>query len=184
MVERSETEHGLATTASSAHARGASASPIGSKGKIVESADDPEFRLAAEVLYHGARMAFLSGAHRWMMFAAIVFGAGAATAIAPVICGLLAMATAAADIAFDFTGRSQHHADIRRRYLDIVARLARAGASVDFTAEWMAISADEPPLFRTVAMIAHENACLALHRPLPEARVGRWRRIGAHIWRG
>ena len=122
-----------------------------------------------------------------MMFATILFGASAAASAYPLVSGLLAAGTGAADIAFDFTGRAQSHADMRRRYLDLVSRCKAIPDPGDaarlFEAEWVAMSADEPPLFRWAALIAHRNARIALGRevddPLP------WKqRMLAHVWRG
>jgi hypothetical protein len=152
--------------------------------EMMEGVDDPEFQIATEVLYHGSRQAFFAGAHRWMMFLAIGFGASAAVSIwGEHICGFLAALTAAADIAFDITGRSQIHADIRRRYYDMAAELAEDGLIANFGKRWIMISADEPPVFRWAEIIAYRNACIALGRDVPQMSP-LLHRIFAHVWRG
>jgi hypothetical protein len=150
--------------------------------KVMESFEDPEFRLAVEVLYHGARRAFFMRAHRWAIFFAILFGASAAATFAPIIFGLLAAAAAAADIAFDFVGCAQLHSDIRRRYVDLVAEFA-TDPGADFKGEWLKISADEPPLYRWVEKIAFRNACIALAREIPD-ELPFWRRMSANFIQG
>ncbi len=151
----------------------------------MRSLDNPEFRLAVEVLYHGSRQAFLAGAHRWAMFATIIFGASAAAALAPIACGLLAAASGAADIAFDFTGRAQAHADKRRAYLELVPQMAGdpEGFALRFASAWTVISADEPPLYRWAEAIAHRNACISLGQPVPAA-LPLYQRLFAHVIRG
>lgn len=152
--------------------------------EVIPSIDDQEFRLAVEVLYHGSRQAFFAGSHRWMMFATILLGASAAASFGGErLCGLLAAAAAAADIAFDFTGRAQQHADLRRRYYDMVAELSPAGGVENFGPRWMAISSDEPPVYRIVDEIAYRNACIALDRDVPTPVPWR-RRLLAHLVRG
>ena len=151
----------------------------------MEGADDPVFQITVEVLYHGSRQAFLSGAHRWMMFGTIVFGASAAASFwGEKACALLAAATGGADLAFDFVGRAQAHADIRRRYYALGER-RQCGDLTDeqFGVEWMLISPDEPPLFRWAELIAYRNACLALGRAVPDP-LPWWQRLLAHVWRG
>jgi hypothetical protein len=153
--------------------------------KMMESLGDAEFQIAVEVLYHGARRDFLLAAHRWMMVAAILAGASAAAPIAPAASGLVAAAAAAADIAFDFVGRAQVHADVRRRYLDLAAGLAsdHDATLASWGARWMEISADEPPLHRWLAFIAHRNAAISFGREIP-APPPWWQRMLAQVWRG
>lgn len=155
------------------------------EAEVMESTSDPEFILAVEVTYHGMRQHFLSTAHRWMMFATIVFGASAAIPFwGDKGSALFAAATAAADLAFDFTGRAQVHADIKRRYFEMVAEQSR-GELQDFEPRWMAVSADEPPLFKYVSVLAERDACLNLEREIPERlKIGLFRRLTAHLFRG
>ena len=160
--------------------------PASASGQeVTAGAIDWVFRSAEEVLYHGSRRDFLSSAHRWMMFATILFGASAAASTYPLVSGLLASGTGAADIAFDFTGRAQSHADMRRRYLDLAARCSARPAEADtlFEAERMAMSADEPPLFRWAALIARRNACIALGREVDNLLPWKQRML-AHVCRG
>ena len=155
------------------------------KAEVMESTSDPEYSLAVEVHYHGMRQSFLVAMHRWTMALTIVFGASAAaTFYGDKLCGLLAAAVAAADIAFDFVGRSQAHADIKRRYFEMVGDLSR-GELKDFGARWMVISADEPPLLRYVSILAEREACEALGREIPERlHISGWHSLTAHLRRG
>ena len=63
--------------------------PTGSRAKaateiqMMDSISDPEFSLAVEVGYHDARQFFFEAAHRWAMFATIVFGASAVAPFGP-----------------------------------------------------------------------------------------------------
>ena len=155
------------------------------KGEIMESVSDPEFSLAVEVAYHDARQFFFEAAHRWAMFATIVLGA---SAVAPFghekPLALLAAMVAAADIAFDFTGRAQRHADLRRRYYELVADVANRGTeAADFKSRYMILSADEPPLYRWAQQIAWRNTCINQEKVVP-APLPLWKRSVAHVWRG
>jgi hypothetical protein len=153
--------------------------------KMMESVGDAEFQIAVEVLYHGARRDFLLAAHRWAMFVAILAGASAAAPLAPTASGLVAAGAAAADMAFDFIGRAQAHADVRRRYLDLAAGLVadREETLEIWPARWMSITADEPPLYRWLAIVAHRNAAISLGREIP-APLPWWQRMLAQVWRG
>ncbi len=98
--------HGVSRRATTTVETSAGSATAATFEEVTEGVDDPDFQIAAEVLYHGARRDFFLGAHRWAMFLAIVFGASAATAFgAEKLCGLLAAVAAAADMAFDFVGR-------------------------------------------------------------------------------
>lgn len=117
------------------------------------------------------------------MFATILSGAFAAALIAPTVWGLIAAASGAADIAFDFTGRSQKHADIARRYLAVVAKMA-GGESPDILRnEWLSISADEPETYRLVQIIAYNHAIESLGRNTPPEALTFLQRLRAHFLR-
>jgi len=145
-----------------------------------------EYRLATEVLYHGARQHFLMGCHRWAMFCTILFGAGAAsTFFSPAFCGLAAVMFGAADIAFDFTGRAQIHATFRRLYLELGRKIKRGEIpESEFEAEWMLISTDEPPVYRYVELIAAQNACAAFRAKYNGDKITFLCRLFAHFYRG
>ncbi len=150
---------------------------------MMESIGDPEYFLAAEVIYHGSRKAHYDRAHRWAMFIAILSGAGAAISLAPQFFGLIAAAVAAADIAFDLTGGAQAHADIRRRYLELAAELAAGNLeTTDFAREWMAISADEPPQCDAAMVVAHQKAHTTLGREYTGIALPRWKRWTSYLW--
>ena len=185
-----EPEYGRARLAAAASGIAAestaSTAAATAKAEMMQSTDDPEFRLAVEVLYHGSRQAWLAGLHRWFMFAAILFGAGVTVTIGgEKVCGLLAAASAAADIAFDFVGRAQVHGDIRRRYLEMVGRLAAESDYGEdaFAGDWMKVSADEPPVYRWAYEVADRNARISLKPEVPDAQPW-WKIALAHVWRG
>jgi hypothetical protein len=156
------------------------------KGKMMESTSDPEFSLAVEVAYHGARQAFCEAMHRWTMFLAIVLGASAVTPFgSEKLLALFAAFTAAADIAFDFTGRAQRHADLRRRYFELAGDVADAAdpSDVKFASRWMMISADEPPLYNWLEQVVRRKACIDMERVVP-AQLPLWKRMLAQVLRG
>lgn len=161
-----------------------STAPETPEEQIMDSVSDPEFSLAQEIAYHDARQAFLEGAHRWAMFLTIALGTSAITKFGSEnALALGAALVAAADIAFDFTGRAQRHADLRRRYYELVADVAKVGADeADFASRWMVISADEPPLYQWASEIAYRRACIAQRKEIPPA-LPFWKTALAHVWR-
>lgn len=152
------------------------------------AAAELEFYLAVEVHYHRARQAWLAGAHRWMMFFAILLGSAAAASIFPPVAGLLVAAIGAADLCFDFTSRATQHSDLARRYLalagDLAAAKGDAGKREAVLAGWIATSCDAPPVYHVALDLAHNRAIQSLGRdaafraPLPH-----WKRVLAHTWR-
>ncbi len=156
------------------------------KGQMMESLSDLEFSFAIEVAYHDARQAFFEGAHRWAMFLTIMLGTTAITKFGSErSLALFAALVAAADIAFDFMGRAQRHADLRRRYYEVLAEMAKSedGNDVRFQALYMVISADEPPLYLWASKIARRNTCINMEREIPDP-LPLWQRALAHVWRG
>jgi hypothetical protein len=147
-------------------------------------AADLEFYLAVEIHYHRARQAWLSAAHRWMMFIAILFGSGAATAVAPALCGLLAALTAAADLAFDFPGRAAQHADLARQYLGLAQRLGDGDDVAIVQRAMLEVSGGEPPVYNVAREMAHNLAIASLGRdPSAKIVVPESRRWLAHLFR-
>jgi hypothetical protein len=148
--------------------------------------EDLEFSFAVEVHYHRARQAFLASAHRWCMFGTILFGASAVSPFARAICGLFAALLAAADIALDLTGRAQAHGDIARKYLQLVADLAKAGEDPDKIAkirdDWFSLSAEEPAVYRYARVIAHNEAIQSLGRDAPLVALTFWQCARANFW--
>jgi hypothetical protein len=149
--------------------------------------EDLEFSFAVEVHYHRARQAFLAGLHRWLMFGTILSGASAVAPFAHVVFGLIAAALAAADIALDLVGRAQTHGDIARKYLQLVADLAKAGEDPDKIAkirdDWFSLSAEEPALYRYAQFIAHNEAIQSLGCDAAPVPLTFWQRFRANFWR-
>jgi len=159
----------------------------GSGEAALSTTANPEFALAVEVLYHGDRQAFLSGAERWATFLTILGGSGA-IGFGPIwakLAGAAVAAIGAAQLSFAFTARAQQHADCKRRYLDLAADF-KAGRLQpgEFDVRWLAISADEPTRYMRAERAAYERACYSLGVERSGVDLTPWRRRLRHLSRG
>ncbi len=176
----------LPTRPSAPPASGAADPPASTT--LSADAKDLEFYLAVEVHYHRSRQAWLSAAHRWMMFVAILFGTAAAAQLFPMFAGFSVACAAAADLCFDFVGRAAQHSDLARRYLGLARDLA--GARQDKTAcqkilaALIDISGDEPPVYTAAKELAHNLAIQGLGRDVAAmVAVPQNKRLLAHVCR-
>jgi hypothetical protein len=156
---------------------------------LTPSADDLEFYLAVETIYHGDRAAFLTTMHRVAMFVTIVLGSAVVGGIGFAFANGLALAAiGAAEITFDPSGRASQHRDCRRRYLELAARLALcrtdSAACATLFQSFIAIGHDDPPEYRAAKLIAHNKAILSLGREAKPEPVPLRKRALAHLWRG
>ena len=132
-------------------------------------ADDVEFNVAVDVIYHRNRAGWLLGFHRVLMFATIMFGSVAATDVANAkICAVLAAACAAFDLVFDPATTAADHREILRKLHEIIADLRHhrfTGAAID-TADraLMALSATEPATYNLLRTLAYNEAVRSLGR--------------------
>jgi len=118
--------------------------------------------------YHSAREAFLDGVHRWLMFGIIVFGSAvvidlfesvfpssfvkALFAAFPVILGAL-------DLTFDLSNRARIHAQIKRRYFELLADVAERMKTMEQAEAAMhRCSADEEPAYHALLATAWNAA--------------------------
>ena len=189
-----EPASGMASEAASSapHPRTETADRAAALAAVTTLSADPvglEFYLAVEVHYHRSRQAWFAGAHRWTMFFTILFGtAAAAQIVTPLFTGLLAAATAAADLCFDFTGRAAQHSDLARRYLAMVREFAGGKENETLCKKILSdiidTSGDEPPVYNVAKDLAHNLAIQSLGRDMvARAVVPPSRRLWAHVCR-
>lgn len=101
---------GLAASSASASTIGSASASTPAARNVPESLSTDremlEFDLAVEVLYYKSRGAWFASLHRWAMLGAIVFGSAAAAQVVNVkLCGMLAVLSAAIDLAFNIPER-------------------------------------------------------------------------------
>lgn len=135
-------------------------------------ADDFEFNIAVDVIYHRDRAAWLTWAHRILLLGAIIFGSVAATDLSnPKVCAILAAVCAALDIVFDPIGTAALHRDCLRALHRVILKLRKARfttEAVDIAdEEMMELSVIEPAPYNILRLLAYEEATVSLGRQKP-----------------
>lgn len=105
--------------------------------------------------YHGDRQAWYDGWHRFLMLGVILAGSGALLDILlPWARGLASFATVAFgtfDLVFSLSDRALKHGFLRKRYLEIAARLEQPRANpAQAQSEMMMLAAEEDPPYYAV----------------------------------
>lgn len=142
-------------------------------------ADDTEFGIAVDVIYHRARAGWLKWCHRALLFGAVMFGSAAATDVANAkLCAIVAAALAALDMAFDPGGTAALHTDCLRGLHRILVRLRKARFSAEAIdaadEDLMDLSVMEPAPYNLLRLLASHEAAIALGRMHPAKQPVPW----------
>jgi len=166
---------------------------------LQKSWHDLGFGVERSVRYHMRREGFFDFASRVVLFIGTIFGSATFVALAN---GSPAVAQAAAivitlasalDLVFGFTAKARVHFDLRRRFLALQQRMLCAPDETllhDLCRERLAIEADEPPIFRALDLMTHNEVMRAhgmderdpVYAPHYH-RLPWWRRVLANLLR-
>lgn len=137
-----------------------------------QSLDELRFHVLRNALYHTARRRWLERWNRTFTFLTVLLGTAAAAQLLTEFgfdrwIGAAVAAVGALQLVFDFSGEARTHEGLQRRYYAILAEMEEAGDPTEhqlrrWRGEWMRITADEPPTFRALDSIAHNEASDAL----------------------
>lgn len=151
------------------------------------------FGVRRSVRYHRRREHFFDTWGKWTNGLNIVFGSAAAgaflshaRAITPVL-ALLVVLTSTVDVIVGSATAARKHSDLARRFIEIETAmvLCPAGTGEDiarFTAQRLAVEADEPPVMRMLDILCHNELAMASGNDDSAIyRVGWFRRRLAHV---
>lgn len=146
---------------------------------------DMRFDAMFNSAYHSLRQRQMERRERWTVFAVVVCGSGAASAMLAssmsgqnlsLASGGLALASAlfgAAQLAFGFSAQARAHAIQRLKYAGVLAEIEEAEAEGEpdqrtlrkISASMIRQTGEEPPTDSLTSVLAHNAACTALGYP-------------------
>lgn len=136
--------------------------------------DEVRFHFLRNALYHTARRRVLESWARWTTFLILVVGTSAAAnllggwGITPAHLGAATAALAAAQFAFDFSGRAKAHEMLQLRYYEALAEVERRPVLTEEecaveVGRLATLAAQEPPVYRALDALAYNEATDALY---------------------
>jgi hypothetical protein len=141
-------------------------------------------------IYHKAREGFLDACHRATMFLVILSSSAAVATAAPeggTAARALLLAPAilgALDMTLAFGVRAREHAILARRFLELAAECTAPDADgTALRAAFYRLCSEEPPTYRALDALAHNQVCDALRQPGEKLRVGACARCLRHLVR-
>lgn len=125
-----------------------------------------DFLVERSIRYHMRREGFFDFASRVVLFIATLLGS--ATFLALVnenqfwaqAAALTVTLASAFDLVFGFNGKARQHYELRKRFVRLQQRMLcdpDAKALEEMTRERLDIEADEPPIFRALDLLAHNE---------------------------
>ena len=123
-----------------------------------------QFELLRSALYHDMRETSLTRLHKALSFASILLGSGAIAAFGaqfPFIgqaAGLCVATVAAVQLVFDFGSAARHHAELRKRFYGLLAKIETVDDTASIRADMTVVYADEPPMHDRTNSKAHDKA--------------------------
>ena len=146
------------------------------------------FGVRRSVRYHRHRQAFFDGLNDTALFVAAVAGS-AAFAAASANLGWTAEVAALAALASAFnlvvapSRRARKHDDLARRFIALEQSAVRPDASAgDIEQRRLAIEQDEPPVYRVLDTICHNEVMRSLgHQDHELVKVPLWMRVTANL---
>jgi hypothetical protein len=154
----------------------------------------PEFNIKFDALrnaiYHSSRRRFFELLNRSLSFLIIISGTVAVASVTKwdiAWPAAVAAVIGALQLVFDFAGRAYIHANLQRRYFELIAAIDGVVEATDQDlAKWRAalnlIYADEPPPMRALDAIAHNKACDSLGCPKGRVPVTFWQWLMQHVY--
>lgn len=170
--------------------RAAPAAPAAAAPTARPGVDDTCTHAERSAIYHKAREGFLDACHRATMFL-VILSSSAAAARAAGGYGAVALALlllpailGALDMAFAFGFRAREHAILARRFLELAAECSAPEADGPAVlAKFYRLCSEEPPTYRAVDALAHNQVCDALGRGGLKMVVPRFARLLRHVLR-
>ena len=146
------------------------------------------FGVRRSVRYHRHRQAFFDALNDAALFVTAVAGS-AACAAAFATLGWTAAAAAVAALASAFnlviapSRRARRHDDLARRFIELEQSAVQPGASAsDVEQRRLTIEQDEPPVYRVLDTICHNEVMRSLgHQDHELVRVPLWMRVTANV---
>ncbi len=159
--------------------------------EAAEAVDDVVFHGMRCAIVHQAREGFLDACHRLGMFLVLVSGSGAVYALThnkdyALLVAMVPAVVGALDMALNFSTRARQHAELHRRYLELVAEAQRSGAeshAADLNARLTLLYAQEPPDYKALDALAHNQVCEGRGRGECGLRVAPPYRLLRHVFR-
>lgn len=166
-------------SASAGAAASSSSAAAAAQALNATRADDLEFNIAVDVIYHRARAAWLTVIHRVLMFGAIMFGTAAASDLESAkVCAAISAACAALDLVFDPTTSAAAHRETNRGLHAIMSTLRlehfAESAMDDADKTLMQLSVDEAAPYNLARALARNEAIISLGRDPNKAEHVRW----------
>lgn len=178
-------EHGVAEAGANAEA----STELPAPAEEVQ-ADTVMFDLIAAALYHRSRMAWFATLQRVSLFVTLLASTGAVAALVrtnssgAIVVSVIAAASSAAGLAFDFSGGARRHDDCRRTYHDIAADLTEdPTCETACRAKIIRAAASEPAVFEAANAVAYNAAIRSLGLDEDERFVlTKWQSLLRHVW--
>ncbi len=128
------------------------------------------FHARRSSLYHQHRAGYLDACHRWIMFLVILSGGTVVYFFAegsPVknLLPLVPALFGVFDIAFAPGLRSREHGLLAVRFAQLVAEQLRGEEGRELQARIEILYGEEPPSFKALDILAHNQICDSLRRP-------------------
>lgn len=131
------------------------------------------FDIRRSIRYHDRRRAFFERLHRLTGALTIILAGGVLFELAgtgsPAVwlqcVGAVAAALAAVDMVVGYATHGNQHASLRARFIDLERAMLSAGndaaAWEGFRQQRLAIERDEPPIYRALDLLCHNELCRA-----------------------
>jgi hypothetical protein len=133
--------------------------------------DDLMFDVRRSVRYHDKRILFFDHMRKLIAIITLLSGTtaflavlGSAGGMVIMLATLIVAVLSLIDIVTDPAGQARRHDDLKRRFIDLERRMTlEPGEDVKvFTADRLAIEADEPPVLRVLDTICYNEICRAM----------------------
>jgi hypothetical protein len=145
--------------------------------------------------YHMARQAWFDRLNRFCNFLVIIAGTAIAYQVSQrldwvgFLVAFLTTAVGALQLVFDFGGMAHRHEILKKKYFDVAARIEELkkptiAAKAKINSNLISISAEEPPSFRALDAIAHNQIVDAIHGNEGKAykcKVTSWQHVTRHF---
>ena len=146
------------------------------------------------VRYHDRREMFFARANRLATGASLMFGSGAMFTVKSeypmiaVACGLAVVAVSTFNLVVGASDTARRHADLKRRFIDLEARMIIGPIDRDAIVRWQAdrlrIEADEPPIMRNLDRLCRNELALVLNMEHEVKPLSAWARLTANLLSG
>ncbi len=151
------------------------------------------FDVRRSMRYHDRRRAFFERMHRVtnvltvLMAGSVLFELGRTgeTAGWLILLSVAAALLAAFDMVVGYGARAALHRDLKRRFADLEIAMMRGGLDEEAWREHqiqrLAIERDEPPVYRALDLLCHNEQLAAEGSKEPPAKVSPWQRYTSQL---